>query len=134
MLLYIVGDLHACQSVSPDTPLFKLAAYAENLRQRTLYPLNAAEQAMSDILDEVGLNYTPQYSLGKYRLDFLVNSSSGDQYDLEVDGDVHLSAEATRHDDIRDAYVQNKGLKILRFSARDVMHNSPIIKQYLERI
>lgn len=133
-LLYIVGNLQACQSVSADSPLFKLANYAENLRQRTLHSLNAAEQAMSEILDEVGLTYTPQYSLGKYRLDFLVNSYTGDQYDLEVDGDIHLTADSIRHDDIRDAYVQNKGLKIIRFSARDVMNNALLIKQYLERI
>lgn len=133
-LLYIVGDLHACQSVSPDTPLHQLATYAESLRQQQHYSLNQAEQAMAVILEDLGLSYVTQYPLGQYRLDFIVNAPSGERYNLEVDGDIHLIADAVQHDDRRDAYVVNKGFKVLRFSARDVLHKPEIIKERLIRI
>src|SRR5690606_12849214 len=119
-LLYIVGDLHACQAASSDTPLYQLAAYAERIRKQQKHPLNAAEKAMADIFEELKLSYTPQYEFGEYRLDFILNAPSGECYDVEVDGDVHLTAEAIQKDERRNAYVENRGLKILRFAARDV--------------
>ena len=133
-LLYIVGDLHSCQEASPDTPLYQLASYAERIRKQKKHPLNAAEKAMAHILDELKLSYSPQYELGQYRLDFMLNSSSGERYDVEVDGDIHLTADAIKHDERRDAYVESRGLQILRFSARDVMHKHDLIKERLLRI
>jgi very-short-patch-repair endonuclease len=133
-LLYIVGDLEACQGASTDTPLYQLAAYAERLRKQQQNPMNTAEQAMADILDELGLSYTAQYELASYRLDFLLNAPSGETYDIEVDGDVHLTAEAIQHDERRDAFVTSKDIKILRFSARDVVNKPELIKERLARI
>ena len=91
-LLYIIGDIQACQKVSPGTPLCELANYAEKLQKRQRHPLNAAEKGLANILDELGLSYIPQYEIGGYRLDFLVNAASGQRYNVEVDGDIHLSA------------------------------------------
>ena len=119
---------------SPDTPLYQLAVYAEQLRQKQQHPLNAAETAMAAMLDDLKLSYVPQYPLGPYRLDFMLNAPSGERYNLEVDGDVHLRAEAVQHDDRRDAYVSNKGLKILRFTARDIFHRSEVVKERLMHI
>ena len=133
-LLYIVGDLHACQSVPSDTPLYKLASYAELLRKQKQYPLNAVEKKMADILEDLKLYYVPQYELGQYRLDFLLNTPSGEHYDIEVDGDVHLTAKAIEHDARRDEYVKNRGFKIIRFAARDVLYRENLIKERLTRI
>jgi very-short-patch-repair endonuclease len=133
-LLYIVGDLHACQAAYSDTPLHQLASYAERIRKQQRHPLNAAEKSMVAILEELNLSYTPQYEFGQYRLDFLLNAPSGERYDIEVDGDIHLTAEAIKHDERRDAYVESRGLNILRFAARDVMHKPDLIKERLMRI
>ncbi len=133
-LLYIIGDLHACQKAPPDTPLHQLAIYAEKLRKQKQYPLNEAEKAMSRVLDELEMSYVPQYILGQYRLDFMLNAPSGDRYDLEVDGDIHLTADAVKHDEMRDVFVENKGFKILRFSACDVMYKPELIKDRLMRV
>lgn len=133
-LLYIVGDLHACQSASSDTPLYQLAAYAERIRKMHKHPLNVAEKRMADLLDELKLSYTPQYEFGDYRLDFIMNSSSGEQYNIEVDGDIHLTADAIQHDERRDAYVQSKGMQIIRFAARDVINKPDLIKERLQRM
>lgn len=133
-LLYIIGDIYACQKVSLDTPLYKLANYAEKLQKRKKHPLNAAERALAIILDELKLSYIPQYEFGQYRLDFLVNAASGQGYDVEVDGDVHLTADAVEHDARRDAYIRNQGLKVLRFTTRDIAHRPQVIKELLARI
>ncbi len=133
-LLYIVGDLHACQAASPDTPLHQLATYAERIRKQQQHPMNSAEKAMAEILEELELSYIPQYILGQYRLDFMLNSRTGERYDIEVDGDIHLTSEAVKHDERRDAYVESKGMKILRFSARDVINKRELIKERLMRV
>ncbi len=133
-LLYIIGDLHACQADSSDTPLHQLASYAERIRKQQQHPLNAAEKAMAAILEELKLSYASQYECGQYRLDFLLNTPSGERYDIEVDGDIHLTAEAIKHDQRRDAYVESRELKILRFAARDVTHKPDLIKARLMRI
>lgn len=133
-LLYIIGDIHACQKVSPDTPLYELASYAEKLQKRQRHPLNFAEKGLASVLDELKLSYIPQYEIGGYRLDFLVNAASGQRYDVEVDGDVHLTAEAVERDARRDAYVKGQGLKVLRFTARDIAHRPQVVKGLLARI
>lgn len=133
-LLYIIGDIYACQKISPDAPLYALASYAEKLQKRKKHPLNHAENALAAILDELKISYIAQYEIGQYRLDFLVNATSGQPYDVEVDGDIHLTAEAVEHDARRDAYVKNQGLKVLRFTARDVLHRPHVIKEMLARI
>lgn len=133
-LLYIIGDINACQRVSPDTPLYELANYAEKLQKRKRHPLNFAESALARVLDELKLSYIPQYEIGGYRLDFLVNAASGQAYDIEVDGDIHLTAEAVEHDARRDAFIKNQGLKVLRFTARDIAHRPQIIKSLLAHI
>lgn len=133
-LLYIIGDMSACQRLSPDTPLYKLANYAEKLQKRNKHPLNFAERALAGILDELKLSYIPQYEIGQYRLDFLVNVASGQGYDVEIDGDIHLTADAVEHDARRDAYIKNQGLKVLRFATRDITHRPHVIKELLARI
>lgn len=55
-LLYIIGDMYACQKVSPDAPLYALANYAEKLQKRKKHPLNHTENALAAILDELKLS------------------------------------------------------------------------------
>ena len=133
-LLYIVGDFMACQAAPADSPLHQLAAYAESLRRQHTQPMNAAEKAMADMLDSLGLSHIPQYRLDPYRLDFMVNAPSGARYDVEVDGDIHLGAEAVQHDERRDAYVNQQGFAILRFTARDVLFRPEAVRARLLRI
>jgi len=133
-LLYIIGDIFACQKISPYAPLYALANYAEKLQKRKKHPLNHAENALAEILYDLKLSYMPQYEIGPYRLDFLVNAASGQPYDVEVDGNIHLTAEAVEHDARRDAYVKNQGLKVLRLTARDIIHRPQAVKEMLARI
>lgn len=137
MISRLPGDVQnilTTDTASSDTPLHQLAAYAERIRKLKKHPLNPAEKKMAALLDELNLCYTPQQELGNYRLDFLLNSPLGEQYNIEVDGDVHLTPKAIQHDERRNAFVQSRGLKIIRFAARDVLHRPELIKEILARI
>ena len=45
-----------------------------------------------------------------------------------------ITAEAVEHDARRDAYVKGQGLKVLRFTARDIVHKPQVIKGLLGRV
>jgi len=47
----------------------------------------------------------------------------------EVDGGQHYMKEGTEKDQLRDAYLQERGLKVLRFSDRDVLMNISSVQQ-----
>ena len=50
---------------------------------------------MAELLAEAGLWFTPQYTLGRHRLDFFVVTPFGTRYNVEVDGRGHQTP-ATR--------------------------------------
>jgi very-short-patch-repair endonuclease len=39
---------------------------------------------------------------------------------VELDGEIHLDEEAIEYDNMRDRSMTNKGIKVLRFSNREV--------------
>jgi very-short-patch-repair endonuclease len=52
---------------------------------------------------------------------------------LEVDGSQHYSAKGIATDKIRDHYLQDLGLKVLRFNEYDVLTNiSGVVENILE--
>ena len=133
-VLCIIGDIYACQKLPANSPLNSLAAFAENLRTQKRYPLNAPEQALANILDELKFSYKTQYEIGEYRLDFIVNTSSGDRCNIEVDGDIHLTSEAVQHDAQRDAYIRSQGFRVIRLAARDISNKPNQVRELLARI
>ena len=42
---------------------------------------------------------------------------------IELDGGQHYSEEGKAKDDHRDKYMEGKGLRVLRFSDRDIFEN-----------
>lgn len=89
---------------------------------------------MAELLAEVGLWSQPQHVLGRHRLDFLVVTPFGTRYDIEVDGSGHLTEEAIRSDEVRDAALKAKGLKTLRIDARRIFNNEDDIRELLRRL
>ena len=59
-----------------------------------------------------------QYVLGNYVADFYCHSA---KLVVELDGSQHYSPEDRVYDEIRTAYLQAKGLQVLRFSNLDVV-------------
>jgi very-short-patch-repair endonuclease len=65
-----------------------------------------------------GWHFRRQAPEGPFYLDFVCRKVG---LVVEVDGVHHSSTEQSEHDSRRDAYLKRRGLRVLRFSATDVM-------------
>jgi very-short-patch-repair endonuclease len=61
-----------------------------------------------------------QKAIGDYIVDFYCPKAS---LVIEVDGGRHYGDEGKRKDKIRDVYMKNLGMKVLRFSDKEVFGN-----------
>jgi len=61
-----------------------------------------------------------QRPLGKYIVDFFAPKA---KIVIEVDGGQHYEKRGIKKDEIRDKYLRNLGLKVLRFSDKEVLKN-----------
>ncbi|MBK9332382.1 MAG: endonuclease domain-containing protein [Ignavibacteria bacterium] len=75
-----------------------------------------------------GNKFRRQYGVGIYVIDFYCTKK---KLAVEIDGEVHDSKESREHDIVRDKFIRQFGIRILRFSNEDVERN---IKGVLERI
>jgi very-short-patch-repair endonuclease len=133
--LHVVGDMNAILEAGGRLGDFAATVQAgivtTSVQQLTESP---AEELVADILRELGIWHKTQYDIGRYRLDFLVVSPMGIRYDLEVDGRGHLTDEALRADEVRDAVVRREGFKVMRIDARNVFQRAEAVKMALSRI
>jgi very-short-patch-repair endonuclease len=68
-----------------------------------------------------GLKFRRQHPLSFYIVDFYCHEI---KLVIEVDGDIHLKEEVKKKDEIREAYIRNLGVCVMRFSNEDVYFNS----------
>jgi hypothetical protein len=61
-------------------------------------------------------------------------SVQADRYDLEVDGRGHLTDDALRSDDRRDAATGAEGIKVVQIDARTVFRRPDVVKAILSRL
>jgi very-short-patch-repair endonuclease len=67
-----------------------------------------------------GYQFYRQKIIGNYIVDFYCPKV---KFIIELDGGGHYSNEGVEHDRKRDAYLTGLGLKVLRFSDREVFKN-----------
>ena len=67
-----------------------------------------------------GYQFYRQKTIGNYIVDFYCPKT---RLIIEIDGRQHYGEERMNQDQKRDAYLKNIGLKILRFSDREVYEN-----------
>ena len=67
-----------------------------------------------------GYQFYRQKILGNYIVDFHCPKAN---LIIELDGGQHYSDKGIRRDRIRDSYLKSLGLKVIRFSDRDVFDN-----------
>ena len=67
-----------------------------------------------------GRLFTRQKTIGRYIVDFYCASAS---LVVEIDGGQHYTEEGRAKDRLRDCALHEMGLKVLRFSDRDVLTN-----------
>jgi very-short-patch-repair endonuclease len=75
-----------------------------------------------------GLKFRRQYGIGKYVVDFYCPSQ---KLALEIDGDSHYQQDEVIQDSIRQKYLEQLHIRIIRFTNKEVMNN---IHGVLERI
>ncbi|MDP2297487.1 MAG: DUF559 domain-containing protein [Pseudolabrys sp.] len=67
-----------------------------------------------------GAGFRRQKPIGPYVVDFICETS---RLIIELDGGQHFEAENQRRDARRDAFLSDKGYRVLRFNNHDVMVN-----------
>lgn len=68
----------------------------------------------------LGYLFRRQHSIGKYIVDFYCPFL---KLIIEVDGITHLDEDIYENDIIRQKYLENLGLKVLRFSSEEILLN-----------
>jgi very-short-patch-repair endonuclease len=74
------------------------------------------------------LKFRRQYSVGRYILDFYCPQK---KIAIEVDGDSHFSNEAIAYDQQREDFLLGHGIKTLRFTNHEIVHNLPGVLESL---
>ena len=77
---------------------------------------------------KLGVKFRRQFGIGPYVVDFFCKEK---RLVIELDGDSHFSSEAMKKDAIRDEFLKNKLMNVLRFSNLEVTGN---VAGVLERI
>jgi len=70
---------------------------------------------------QAGWHFRRQVQIGTYYADFACLHA---KLVVEVDGDTHGSDAAIAADAARDAYMESRGILVLRFTNPDVIHNA----------
>ena len=65
-----------------------------------------------------GLRFRGQYPAANYILDFYCAPA---KLAVEVDGEAHERGDRPLRDEARDAWLASKGVKVLRYTAREVL-------------
>ncbi len=102
------------------------------LRARQLRrPLTASEQVLWEVLRDCrlqGIKFRRQHPFGPYVLDFFCVKS---QLAVELDGGVHEQDEQKEYDRERTAYLEEQGLRVLRFRNEEI---AEIFEDVIRRI
>ncbi|HLV08872.1 MAG TPA: endonuclease domain-containing protein [Halanaerobiales bacterium] len=68
----------------------------------------------------LGLKFKRQYSVDQFVLDFYCSQL---KLAIEVDGKIHLNKEVREHDENREGYLKDFGIKILRITNEKVLED-----------
>jgi very-short-patch-repair endonuclease len=99
------------------------------LRQRA----TNAEKVLWDLLRArqfVGLKFRRQHSVGPYIVDFYCAAS---RVAVELDGGQHFTMEGQVYDERRSAYLASHGIRVLRFSNRELFEELNGVLELLRR-
>jgi very-short-patch-repair endonuclease len=69
---------------------------------------------------QLGMHFRKQHPVGPYVLDFYCSKH---RLAIEVDGAVHDLAEQAARDQRRDEWLQQQGIRVMRFAAVEVLND-----------
>jgi len=116
--------------IAPPDRIHNLPA-KKGFRRHLRRNLTPAEAALWGILRKSGVEgrkFRRQHSVGKYVLDFYCPA---ERLAVELDGEVHLDELSQIHDRARKRYLNEQGIKVIRFE-NEFVFNEPIL--LIERI
>lgn len=99
--------------------------------------MTGAEQALweyaEEELDSLGWQLQPQVVLGRFIVDFYVESV---RLAIEIDGPQHAEAEQQRRDEWRTRQLEAavQGLKVLRFTNGEVLADMPAVAEHIKAV
>ena len=91
---------------------------AKELREEMTAPEVALWLALR--ANDVGLRFRKQHSAGEYILDFYCDPA---RLAIEVDGEVHERGDRPAREEMRDRWLTEQGVRVVRYAARDVLAN-----------
>ena len=95
----------------------KLTSHAQQLRKNMT---KEERRLWYEYLRNYPCRFRRQVAFGEYILDFYCAAA---KLAIELDGSQHYEPKAMEYDRKRDAFFQNHGIHILRFSNLDVLQN-----------
>lgn len=70
--------------------------------------------------EKLGVKFRRQHSIGNYIADFYCPSK---KFVIEIDGSQHYTNEGLGYDKVRDEFIKSLGIKIIRFSNREILED-----------
>ena len=104
---------------------------AKTLRNQLTPPERLFWNALRQMPFYETLGFNRQKPLGEYIVDFYCHEC---RLVIEIDGDSHGTQEGQLKDQERTAFLESKGLRVERFTNREVLHNIDGVMEYLENL
>jgi very-short-patch-repair endonuclease len=120
------------KNLPPHIPYNKsLVPKAKELRNQLTPPERQFWNALREMPSYKNHPFNRQKPLGEYIVDFYCH-----EYRLvvEIDGDSHYTEEAQIKDQKRTAFLESKGLTVVRFTNREVARNIEGVMESLENL
>jgi 5-methyltetrahydrofolate--homocysteine methyltransferase len=108
----------------------ELILYARELRSK----MTLAEEMLWKLLRRKqlqGFRFRRQHPISYYIADFLCFRAN---LIIEVDGEIHLLEEHKIHDEVRTAYLESLGFRVIRFTNREVLRTPEMVIQKIESL
>ncbi len=112
--------------------LFTLTQYTP-VRRKLRRQSTQAEVALWNFLQSRrfhGYKFRRQHSIGRYIVDFFCTELL---LAIEVDGVTHLEPERIRHDQIRQHWLEDHGVRVIRFTDNEILSDPELVLQQLKQ-
>ena len=126
------GSNHAQEKPAPHIPYNKsVLEKAREIRNQLTPPERQFWNALRSMPSYKDHPFNRQKPLGEYIVDFYCH-----EYRLivEIDGDTHGTEEAQAKDQRRTAFLESNGLRVVRFTNREVLNNIEGVMESLENL
>jgi len=82
--------------------------------------------------EQLGVKFRRQHSIGRYIVDFYCPKL---KLVIELDGNQHYTEEGLLYDGVREEYMNNLGIKTLRFNNREIRENiEKVVREIIKNL